>query len=49
MDALHLCSTVCRDTTALRENMVARGYDPILVDEEINKIIVRNKQLGVMK
>ncbi|NHV11397.1 filamentous hemagglutinin N-terminal domain-containing protein [Cronobacter turicensis] len=49
MDALDLCSAVCRDTTALRENMVARGYDPILVDEAINKIIIRNKKLGVVK
>jgi len=48
-DALDLCSAVCRDTTALRENMVARGYNPILVDEAINKIIIRNKKLGVVK
>ncbi|WP_336287218.1 hypothetical protein [Cronobacter dublinensis] len=49
MDALDLCSAVCRDTTALRKNMVSRGYDPVLVDEVINKIIVINKQMRVVK
>ncbi|EPS2710253.1 hypothetical protein ACTEV4_004220 [Cronobacter turicensis] len=48
-DALDLCSAVCRDTTTLRENMVARGYDPIVVDEVINKIIIRSKRVGVVK
>ncbi|EOD3493565.1 VENN motif pre-toxin domain-containing protein [Cronobacter malonaticus] len=48
-DALDLCSAVCRDTTTLRGNMVERGYDPIVVDEVINKIIIRSKRLGVVK
>ncbi|EKM0669170.1 hypothetical protein RBA25_003552 [Cronobacter turicensis] len=48
-DALDLCSAVSRDITTLRGNMVARGYEPILVDEAINKIIIRNKKLGVVK
>ncbi|ELY4132428.1 hypothetical protein ACVRUF_003489 [Cronobacter turicensis] len=48
-DALDLCSAICRDTTTLRENMVERGYAPIVVDEVINKIIITSKKLWVEK
>ncbi|HAK1939254.1 TPA: hypothetical protein H1Q11_005349, partial [Salmonella enterica] len=48
-DAKNLCGAVCRDTNALRVNMVAQGYDPKLVDEAISKIIERNRQTGVIK
>ncbi|WP_404851695.1 hemagglutinin repeat-containing protein (plasmid) [Enterobacter asburiae] len=48
-DALDLCGAVCRDTNALRGNMIERGYDPKQVDEAIEKIIDRNRQIGVIK
>lgn len=48
-DAANLCGAVCRDTNALRVNMVAQGYDPKLVDEAISKIIERNRKAGVIK
>lgn len=48
-DAANLCGAECRDTNALRVNMVAQGYDPKLVDEAISKIIERNRQTGVIK
>ena len=48
-DAANLCGAECRDTNALRVNMVAQGYDPKLVEEAISKIIERNRQTGVIK
>ncbi|WP_445375449.1 hypothetical protein ACSLVK_07330 [Photorhabdus tasmaniensis] len=48
-DAMDLCGAVCRDTDALRKNMIERGYDPKLVDDAVKKVIERNRQTGVMK
>jgi filamentous hemagglutinin len=48
-DALDLCGAVCRDTDALRTNMIERGYDPVLVDDAVKQIIDRNQQTGVIK
>lgn len=48
-DAADLCGAQCRDTEALRQNMVNRGYDPKLVDDAIKKIIERNQEKGVTK
>ncbi|WP_155770337.1 hypothetical protein [Pseudomonas asplenii] len=48
-DALDLCGAVCRDTDALRGNLTSRGYDPKLIDETIEAIFERNRQLGVVK
>jgi len=48
-DALDLCGAVCRDTDALRSNMIERGYDSQDVDKAIGKIIERNRQTGVIK
>ena len=48
-DALDLCGAVCRDTDALKDNMVERGYDPKKVDDAIKNIIEKNRQLGVIK
>lgn len=46
---MDLCGAVCRDTEALRLNMIERGYDPKLVDNAIKDIIERNKRTGVIK
>lgn len=48
-DALDLCGAICRDTDALRNNMVERGYDSKQVDDAIKQIIKRNRQSGVIK
>ncbi|HGM7840050.1 TPA: hemagglutinin repeat-containing protein [Serratia marcescens] len=48
-DAKNLCGALCRDTDALRTNMIERGYDPVLVDDAIKQIIDRNRQTGVIK
>lgn len=48
-DALDLCGAVCRNTDALRENMIKRGYEPAKVDNAIGLIIERNRQIGVIK
>ncbi|MDA8480879.1 VENN motif pre-toxin domain-containing protein, partial [Citrobacter sp. Awk 4] len=48
-DALDLCGAECRDTDALRKNMLERGYEPKLVDDAIEQIKERNRQLGVTK
>ncbi|EDM1758516.1 hypothetical protein AH553_26020, partial [Salmonella enterica subsp. diarizonae] len=48
-DAMDLCGAVCRDTDALRNNMIERGYDPKQVDDAIKQIIERNRQMGVIK
>ncbi|WP_188093365.1 hypothetical protein [Photorhabdus heterorhabditis] len=48
-DAMNLCGAVCRDTDALRTNMIERGYDPKLVDNAVKKIIELNSQIGVIK
>lgn len=48
-DALDLCGAICRDTDALRGNMIERGYDPKQVDDAIKQIIDRNRQTGVIK
>ncbi|MDF3934347.1 VENN motif pre-toxin domain-containing protein, partial [Pseudomonas citronellolis] len=48
-DALDLCGAVCRDTDALRSNMIERGYDPGQVEDAIKQIIDRNRQTGVIK
>jgi len=39
----------CRDTDALRKNMLDRGYDPKLVDDAIRQLKERNIQIGVTK
>jgi hypothetical protein len=48
-DALDLCGAICRDTDALRGNMIERGYDPKQVDDAIKQIIDKNRQTGVIK
>ncbi|MCW1877825.1 hemagglutinin repeat-containing protein [Erwinia sp. INIA-01] len=48
-DAMNLCGAECRDTDALRKNMLDRGYDPKLVDDAIKQIKDRNQQIGVTK
>lgn len=48
-DAANLCGAVCRDTDALRRNMIELGYDPKLVDDAIHQIVDRNRQAGVIK
>lgn len=48
-DAANLCGAVCRDTDALRNNLLVRGYDPKVVDETIKQIIDRNRATGVIK
>jgi len=48
-DAMDLCGAECRDTDALRKNMLDRGYNPKLVDDAIQKIKERNRQIGVVK
>ncbi|WP_392553604.1 hemagglutinin repeat-containing protein [Orbus wheelerorum] len=46
-DAVDLCGAVCRDTDALRQNMIQKGYEPKEVEDAINKIKDRNKEMGV--
>ena len=46
-DAKDLCGAVCRDTDALRKNMIEKGYDPKQVEDAINKILERNKEMGI--
>ncbi|WP_118988223.1 hypothetical protein [Photorhabdus sp. CRCIA-P01] len=48
-DAQDLCGAVCRDTEALRRNMIERGYDPKLVDDAVRQIVERNRGQGVIK
>ena len=48
-DAINLCGAECRDTDALRKNMMDRGYDSKLVDEAIRQLKERNSQTGVTK
>ncbi|EPW9106393.1 hemagglutinin repeat-containing protein, partial [Escherichia coli] len=48
-DAINLCGAECRDTDALRKNMLERGYDPKLVDDAIKQLKERNSQIGVIK
>ncbi|WP_312630133.1 hemagglutinin repeat-containing protein, partial [Scandinavium sp.] len=48
-DAIDLCGAECRDTDALRKNMLERGYEPKLVDDAIQQIKERNRQMGVTK
>ncbi|TDB62472.1 DUF637 domain-containing protein, partial [Photorhabdus khanii] len=48
-DAMDLCGATCRDTDALRNNMLERGYDPKQVDDAIKQIKERNRQMGVIK
>ncbi|WP_267098889.1 hemagglutinin repeat-containing protein [Xanthomonas sacchari] len=48
-DASDLCGAVCRNTNALRENLLKRGYDPAVVDQAVNKIVERNRDAGVIK
>ncbi|MGK3138702.1 hypothetical protein ACCX84_23265 [Pantoea trifolii] len=48
-DALDLCGAVCRDTDALKNNMVECGYNSKQVDDAIKQIIKRNRQSGVIK
>ena len=45
-DAQDLCGAVCRDTDALKENLLNKGYNPDLVNETIKTIIKRNESLG---
>jgi hypothetical protein len=48
-DAINLCGAECRDTDALRKNMLDRGYDPKLVDDAIRQFKEQNTQTGVTK
>lgn len=48
-DAKDLCGAVCRDTNALRTNLLQKGYDSALVEQTILAIIERNKTLGITK
>lgn len=48
-DASDLCGAICRDTDALRVNLIERGYGSKLVEETIVKIIARNRQIGVIE
>ncbi|WP_293794178.1 hypothetical protein [uncultured Pantoea sp.] len=48
-DAFDLCGAVCRDTDALRTNMIERGYDPTSVENAVKQIIDRNKKIGIIK
>lgn len=48
-DAADLCGAVCRDTDALRTSLTSRGYDSKLVEETVQKIVERNRQIGVIK
>ncbi|MDN4629758.1 hypothetical protein QZH36_04380 [Erwinia sp. BC051422] len=48
-DAINLCGAECRDIDSLRKNMLERGYDPELVDDAIQQIKERNRQIGVIK
>ncbi|RUO79858.1 hypothetical protein CWI84_09535 [Idiomarina tyrosinivorans] len=45
-DAQDLCGPVCRDTDALKENLLNKGYNPDLVNETIKTLIKRNEGLG---
>ncbi|KAA5999777.1 MULTISPECIES: VENN motif pre-toxin domain-containing protein, partial [unclassified Pantoea] len=49
LDAMNLCGAECRDTDSLRKNMLDKGYDPGLVDDAIQQIKERNRQIGVTK
>ncbi|WP_293265213.1 hypothetical protein [Oryzomicrobium sp.] len=49
MDAFDLCGAVCRDTTALRIDLLNRGYDEKIVNQAIKEVIDRNKLIGVIK
>jgi filamentous hemagglutinin len=46
-DANNLCGAICRDTEALRSNMLKLGYNPKLVDNAINQIKDRNNKMGI--
>lgn len=48
-DAANLCGAVCRDTDALRKNMIDKGYDPKLVESAIDQIKERNRLMGIIK
>lgn len=47
MDANDLCNAQFCDLQILKENLLKRNYDERLVDEAINKVIERNKQMGI--
>ena len=46
-DAANLCGAMCKDTEALRKNMINSGYDPKLINTAIKKIVKRNKDMGI--
>ncbi|WP_422047304.1 VENN motif pre-toxin domain-containing protein [Rosenbergiella epipactidis] len=48
-DAINLCGAECRDTEALRKNMLDRGYNSEMVDDAIRQLKERNTQIGVTK
>lgn len=48
-DAADLPSAIQRDTEALRANLLSRGYDPSAADQAIQKIYLRNRQMGVIQ
>lgn len=48
-DAKDLCGAECRDTYALRKNMIEKGYGPKLVDDAIKQLKEKNHQAGVAK
>jgi filamentous hemagglutinin len=48
-DAADLPSAIQRDTEALRANLLSRGYDPSAVDQAIQQIYLRNRQMGIIQ
>ncbi|WP_289887040.1 hemagglutinin repeat-containing protein [Janthinobacterium sp. SUN118] len=49
LDANDLCGAACRDLNVHRENLLNKGYDPVNIDAAIDKVIQRNKDIGVTK
>jgi hypothetical protein len=48
-DAADIPSAIQRDTEALRANLISRGYDPSTVDQTIQQIYLRNRQMGIIQ
>ncbi|HII3694953.1 TPA: VENN motif pre-toxin domain-containing protein, partial [Pasteurella multocida] len=48
-DASDLCKAQMCDLSKLRSNLLNRGYDEKMVNDVINKIIERNKRLGIVE
>ena len=48
-DATNLPGAMLRDTNALRNNLLSRGYDPTIVNQTIQNIHQRNAAMGIGK